>query len=384
MADVNQQFNDLLQQKLEERKSRGLFRDLVCTDGLIDFSSNDYLGFSQLPALRSLNTGNFSTGSTGSRLISGNSQFAEATEKLVAGFHQAEAALIFNSGYDANLGLCAAIASKNDTIITDEYIHASIIDGSRLSFASRLKFKHNNINDLEKKLLHARGNKFVVIETIYSMDGDEAPLKAMVALCKKHGALLIADEAHATGIYGEKGAGLVCHFQLEKEVFARVVTFGKAIGLHGAAVLGSSALRDFLINHARSFIYSTALPPASYLQIQKAYQLLPDANRVGLRRLINYFRSAALKFNRISFMESQSPIQGIIAGDNITVSALSETLFAKGFFVKAIRSPTVPAGTERLRICLHTFNTTAQIDELLSQVNVFLQKMQNAEAEKHF
>lgn len=372
IVDVNQSFNNYLQQKLDERKAAGLFRELVCANEAVDFCSNDYLGFSQLPALINIEQNNLPTGSTGSRLISGNSQLAEETEKIIADFHNAETALIFNSGYDANLGFFSCIASKNDSLISDEYIHASIIDGIRLGNATRLKFKHNNTEDLEKKLQQATGNKFVAIESIYSMNGDEAPLKTIVALCKKYQALLMVDEAHATGVYGAKGEGLVCYYQLETEVFARIITFGKALGLHGAAILGSNVLRNYLINHARSFIYTTALPPHSYLQIQKAYALLPLANRKTLMELVDYFRTAAKNNIGQYFTESFSPLQSIIIGNNEKAGLLSEYLFAKGFFVKAIRSPTVPAGTERLRICLHTFNTTQQIDEMLKAVKEFL------------
>ncbi|CAN5696523.1 pyridoxal phosphate-dependent aminotransferase family protein [soil metagenome] len=372
IVDVNQSFNNYLQQKLEERKVADLFRELVCANEAVDFCSNDYLGFSQLPALKNIQQNNLPTGATGSRLISGNSQLAEETEKLIADFHNAETALIFNSGYDANLGFFSCISSKNDSFISDEYIHASIIDGLRLGKAARLKFRHNNTEDLEKKLQQATGNKFVVVESIYSMNGDEAPLETIAALCKKYQALLIVDEAHATGVYGEKGEGLVSHYHLEKEVYARIITFGKALGLHGAAILGSNVLRNYLINHARSFIYTTALPPHSYLQIQKAYTLLPSAHLKTLMDLVDYFRTTAK--NNISqyFTESFSPIQGIIVGDNEKAGLLSAHLFCKGFFVKAIRSPTVPPGTERLRICLHTFNTTQQIDEMLSAVKEFL------------
>ncbi len=215
------------------------------------------------------------SGATGSRSITGNSQLAEETEQLIANFHGREAALIFNTGYMANVGLFSCIAGKGDTFISDEYIHASMIDGMRLSYANRLRFKHNDIADLEKKLKIATGNKIVAVESIYSMDGDEAPLKEIVAACKKHDALLIVDEAHATGVYGDKGDGLVCKYGLQNDVYAVVHTFGKALGLHGAVVTGSKVLRNFLLNQARSFIFTTALPPHNYLLVQKAYGLLP-------------------------------------------------------------------------------------------------------------
>lgn len=371
--DTNKNFDDHLQQRLDERKSGGLLRTLLYADDKIDFSSNDYFGFSKSASLKHIETGTYSSGATGSRSITGNSKVAEETERMIAAFHNSEAALIFNSGYMANVGLFSCIANKGDCFISDEYIHASIIDGMRLSHANRIKFKHNNIADLEKKLQQSTGKKIVAVESIYSMDGDEAPLIDIAALCKKHNALLIVDEAHATGAFGDKGEGLVCKYKLEQDVYACVYTFGKALGLHGAAVAGSHTLRNYLINHARSFIFTTALPPHTYLQVQKAYEQLPFADRKRLFELVEYFRTAIQQQTNLTFIKSHSPIQGIMIGDSFKTRALSEHLFANGIFVKAILPPTVPAGTERLRICLHTFNTEAEIDQLLKEINKFQQ-----------
>jgi 8-amino-7-oxononanoate synthase len=371
-VSTNNSFDKFLQEKLDERKANGLLRSLVFYNDKIDFSSNDYLGFAQLQQLKQTTHNTLPSGSTGSRLITGNPLLAEETEKIIADFHHAEAALIFNSGYCANVGLFSCIANKGDTLITDEFIHASIIDGARLNHANRYKFKHNNIEDLEKKLQQASGKKIVAVESIYSMDGDEAPLKEIVTLCKKHEAILIVDEAHAIGVFGDKGEGLVCKYNLQKEVFACIYTFGKALGLHGAVITGSNTLRNYLINHARSFIYTTALPPHTYLELQQAYKLLPTANRKILFELIDHYRSVVQKIRNISFIESSSTIQTIIIGDNKKAKDLANHLVEKGFFAKAILSPTVPIGTERLRICLHSFNTSVQIDALLQEVNTFL------------
>ena len=370
-GNINQRFDSFLQEKLDEREACGLLRNLVNAEGLIDFSSNDYLGFSQLTALKEINHTSVPAGATGSRLITGNAALAETTEKIIADFHKTEAALIFNTGYMANLGLFSCIATKDDTFISDEYIHASIIDGMRMSHARRYKFRHNDLADLEKKLQVAVGNKFVAVESIYSMDGDEAPIKEIIALCKQYDALLIVDEAHATGVFGNSGEGLVCHYNLQQDVYACVYTFGKAIGLHGAVVTGSAVLRSWLINHSRSFIYTTALPPLVYLQIQKAYQLLPVANRKGLFELVRYFRDSMQTLENISLMNSSSPIQSIVMGNNFKATALSKHLYNKRIFAKAILSPTVPAGTERIRICLHTFNTKEQIDQLTEAIKKF-------------
>ncbi len=369
---TNQRFDKILQQRLDEKEALGLFRQLVKIENKIDFSSNDYLGFSKLPELQSIPHNQLTVGSTGSRLVTGNSTIAEETEKIIAEFHNAESALIFNTGYMANVGLFCCIASKGDTIISDEYIHASILDGIRLGFATRFKFKHNDPVDLEKKMKLATGQIFVAIESIYSMDGDEAPLIEINDLCKKYNALLIVDEAHAIGVFGNKGEGLVCKYNLEKEVYATIYTYGKAVGLHGSSITGSNTLRNYLINHARSFIFATALPPHTYLQIQKAYQLLPFADRENLFKLIIHFRQSVEKIPGLKFIKSQSPIQGIIVGHSFQTKALSNKLIENGFFVKAILPPTVPNGTERLRICLHTFNTIEEIDELIHQIQIFL------------
>jgi 8-amino-7-oxononanoate synthase len=367
---ANEQFDQYLQQKLEEKKTAGTIRTLVYADDKIDFSSNDYFGFAK-SGLLSVNPDsyrdNLPSGATGSRSIPGNSALAEETEKLIAQFHGREAALIFNTGYMANVGLFSCIIGKGDTFISDEYIHASIIDGMRLSYANRLRFKHNDVNDLEKKLKVATGNKIVAVESIYSMDGDEAPLKEIAAVCKKH-ALLIVDEAHATGVYGDKGDGLVSKYNLQNDVYAVVHTFGKALGLHGAVVTGSNVLRNFLLNQARSFIFTTALPPHNYLLIQKAYNLLPSAGRSKLHELVNYFREKISAVKNISFIESHSPIQGIMVGDNFKTKALAMHLFEKGFFVRPILSPTVPVGKERIRICIHSFNTKEEIDSLIAAI----------------
>ena len=367
-SSANENFDHYLQQKLEEKKSIGTLRTLIHATDKIDFSSNDYFGFAQSRVLNQTEKNNLPSGATGSRSITGNSALAEQTERLIANFHNREAALIFNTGYMANVGLFSCIAAKGDTFISDEYIHASIIDGMRLSYAIRLRFKHNDLMDLEKKLQVATGKKIVAVESIYSMDGDEAPLKETATLCKQYGALLIVDEAHATGVFGDKGDGLVCQYKLENDVYAVVHTFGKAVGLHGAVVTGSNVLRNYLLNQARSFIYATALPPHIYLQVQKAYQLLPDADRTLLNELIAYFRKAISSISSISFIDSHSPIQGMVVGDNFKTKALATYLFDKGFFVRPILSPTVPVGKERIRICLHSFNTKEQIDNLLNEV----------------
>jgi len=366
-----------LTDKLEKRKEAGLYRSLSRESGLIDFVSNDYLGFVTTGKLQSwLDKQDISqmphfTGSTGSRLLSGNTEYAEALESKIADFHGAGAGLIFNSGYDANIGLFSSIASKDDTIIYDELIHASIKDGARLSLAKHFTFRHNDAEHLQKKIKAATGNVFIVVESVYSMDGDFAPLEEIAEICEEQGAYLIVDEAHATGVFGKNGEGIVSDLKLQMSVFARIHTFGKALGCHGAIVLGSKELRDYLINFARSFIYTTALPGHSLLAIYDSYKLLPEAKkeRLTLVNNINHYVQISTKKGNPSF---PSPIQTVIIPGNENARKTAQNIREKGFDVRPVLSPTVPAGKERLRICLHSFNTDEEIDGLINSISKFI------------
>ena len=363
--------DDFLQGRLMERKEQNAFRTLRLPDNKIDFCSNDYLGIaknfltitpdSQPTSITPLGEG---VGSAGSRLLAGNYALIEETEKQIASFHKAEAGLIFNSGYDANLGLLSCVPQKGDTIIYDFLSHASIRDGIRLSQAQSFAFLHNDLNDLERRLKSATGNIFVVTESVFSMDGDYCPLPEIVALCKQYHAHLIIDEAHATGVVGENGEGLAQHLQLQDYIFARVHTFGKACGCHGAVVLGSNLLRDYLINFARSFIYSTALPPAAIQVIANSYALFPSMNkeREQLNILINYFQSATIAYPKLV---STTPIQVVIVSGNSEVNRVANLLQTNNLDVRHILYPTVPKGSERLRIVLHSFNTVEEVKLLV-------------------
>ena len=361
---------NFLHQKLSERKENGLLRKLTYSSLPYDFCSNDYLGFARSSAIKDLIAeqmlliGPFQNGSGGSRLLSGNHPYTEQTESFIAQFHKAEAGLIFNSGYDANIGLISSLPQRGDTIITDELIHASLIDGARLSHADRYKFKHNDLNDLESKLKLAKGIIYVVVESVYSMDGDLAPLREINELCAKYQAHLIVDEAHATGIFGNKGRGLVCQLELEDEVFARIVTFGKAIGTHGAIILGSKQLRTYLINFARSFIYTTAAPLHHIVAINCAYQLLEKGSyELQIAQKIELYNELA--YGATHPLHPFSAIQTMPCLDHEHAKHAAAKLQQKGFDVKAILSPTVARGKERLRICLHTFNTDEEIRTLV-------------------
>ena len=353
-----------LRKKLAERENLNALRALPAINAhLIDFCSNDYLGLSRKPPTHK----QLPSGATGSRLLSGNHPIHEQAENLIAQHHSAESALLFNSGYVANIGLIDAITNRNHIILYDELVHASIRDGLRLSLAKSHSFKHNQVNDLTKKLAQfPEQQKWVITESVFSMDGDEAPLKAISEICQHHQTPLIVDEAHAIGVFGKNGSGLVNELGLCDEIFARVITFGKALGAHGAAILGSQLLKNYLINFCRSFIYTTALPPSGIAHLMSCYDYLNDSDAQNqLQANINLFKQLInVKGQLIS---SRSAIQSIIFPGNEFVKKVAKQITEAGFDVKAILSPTVPKGKERIRICLHSFNTPEQIN-LLTQL----------------
>lgn len=360
-------YNDaFLRRKLDEREQQNAFRRLKLNTGNVDFCSNDYLGIIKNNLLAPLlATHTYAYGSAGSRLLSGNYALIEEAEAQLAAFHSAAAALIFNSGYDANVGLLSAIPQRGDTIIYDQLCHASIRDGIRLSFAQSFSFAHNDVENLEKKLKQTEGNVFVVTESVFSMDGDICPLEAIVTTCEKYHAHLILDEAHATGVIGEKGEGLAQALQLHQRIFCRMHAFGKAVGCHGAVVLGSATLKDYLVNFARSFIYSTSLPPHSIAAIRAAYHIFPGmaAERMHLQQLITTFNNATIACNRLA---SATPIQVVIIPGNEQVKTVAAKLQQHRLDVRAILYPTVPKGAERLRIVLHAFNTKDELQLLIN------------------
>lgn len=356
---------NFLEQKLAQRRDEQAFRSLRLSTGLEDWSSNDYLGLVRYFAHHAVESGG---GATGSRLLSGNHAIMEETERMLADFHETEAALIFNSGYDANLGLLSVVPQKEDLILYDFLSHASIRDGIKLNACKSHSFLHNDLVDLERHLARAESRCFVVTESVFSMDGDMAPLVEIAALCERYHAYLIVDEAHSTGVVGEKGQGLVQQLGIEDKVFARVHTFGKALGSHGAVVVGSTRLRDYLINFSRAFIYTTALPPNHFSMIQQGYQLLPGltAERDHLNLLIKIFQDAQLPFQKL---ESLTPIQAILIPGNERARLVAHYLQSKGHDCRPILYPTVPRNTERLRIILHSYNSVESIQELISVIS---------------
>ncbi len=373
-----------LDAKLENRKQNNALRQLPLplSSKKIDFSSNDYLGFSQSQIIFNetheflINNKIIQNGATGSRLLSGNHKLYQETEDFIASFHQSETALIFNSGYDANLGFFGSVPQKGDLILYDELCHASIRDGIIMSNAKAYKFNHNDFDDLEKLILRNPNTIiYIVTESVFSMDGDCPNLEELVSVSTKHNCYLVVDEAHALGVFGSKGEGLVQMAGLQDQVFARIMTFGKGLGCHGAAVLGSNELREYLINFARSFIYTTGLSPHTVATILIAYQHLEmdSASISKLRENIVFFNQQKnLLSLKPLFVRSKSAIQSAIIPGNEKVKTIANQLQEKGFDVKAILSPTVPEGQERLRFCLHNFNSKEEITEVLALLSKFL------------
>lgn len=354
--------------KLAERIEKGTLRSLSCFDGMVDFHSNDYLGLARIKT----NEIEVHFGSTGSRLISGTSKEALTCEQKLENFFAVDGALIFNSGYDANIGFFSSVPQRNDFILYDEEIHASVRDGIRLSLAKSFSFKHNDLEDLKRLLDHTSGTVYVAVESLYSMTGDLAPLKEIIELCKSDQIYLVVDEAHAFGVFGESGKGLVEEMGLGSEIFARLVTFGKAFGSHGAAILGSAELKDYLMNFARSFIYTTALPAGVYYRINQLFEKDLSCERFALHENILFFRKSLSNVHFVS--HERSPIQMIQIGNVENAKILANKLIERGIAAKAVFSPTVATGQEGVRISLHAFNTKDEIRKLVeiidSEINI--------------
>ncbi|WP_299105011.1 pyridoxal phosphate-dependent aminotransferase family protein [uncultured Tenacibaculum sp.] len=370
-----------LQQKLDNRIAQNAYRKLGDQHTITDFSSNDYIGFASSEAIFE-KTHEFLTknkiktnGATGSRLLSGNHSMYTIVEEQLNAVHATEASLIFNSGYDANLGFFSSVPQRGDVILYDEFIHASIRDGIQLSNAKSYKFKHNNIEHLEEMLLRFQqenSSVFVVTESVFSMDGDTPDLVSMAKLCNTTQAYFIIDEAHALGVFSD---GLVQELNLVNDVFARIITFGKGLGCHGAAILGGKDLINYLVNFARSFIYTTGLSPHALATIQTAYTYLKSKKgkelQFQLTENILFFKKETQRLN-LNFIESDSAIHCCIISGNEKVKEIASQLQKNGFHVKPILSPTVPKNQERLRFCLHSYNSKEEITNVLEQLATFV------------
>ena len=372
-------------QYLQNRKEDNLFRKLKIINDLVDFSSNDYLGLSKSAYLHQLLENDYKnhifedSGATGSRLLTGNHVAIEELEAILADFHHAAAALVFNSGFDANVGLLSTVIRKEDIVFYDEYIHASLHQGIKLSYCKSVKYNHNDCIDLQNKLQlerNANGNIFIVTESVFSMEGDKADLITINEISKRYNAYLIVDEAHATGILGTNGSGYCNELQIEQDCFARVYTFGKAIGSHGAVVVGSTLLKEYLVNFSKNFIYTTALDLHTILRVKHTYLstqiIINQQNK--LNKLINYFKCCKNQLLDSYEVLGDGPIFGILVNGNQNCLDLATFLQNNNLDVRAILSPTVTKGKERLRIILHSFNTNQQIDVLFSLLNAYKQQ----------
>ena len=349
-----------LKSELSKRAEHQLLRNLSDFSGLIDFASNDYLSFGKLPFL------NGPSGGSGSRLISGNNNEINNIEKKLAQCHGFESGLIFNSGYSANVGFFSTIPSKNDVIFYDKLIHASIRDGLQLSKGKSIGFKHNDLYVLEQKLKRVQGDQlFVVVESVYSMDGDSPNFEALIHLKNKFKFNLIVDEAHAVGIQGKKGEGLVKELGYTDEVFALIVPYGKAMGLFGAGIFSSKVVIDYLINFCRSFIYTTAFPLTYYQTLNSRYSLLKNNKPLKSRQLKKQFIDEIPSHFKL-YKGEYGNIVSIGIATNETCKNMERYLTQKGIFAKAILSPTVNEGQERIRICFHEHNTEEEVSELIA------------------
>ena len=379
--------SDFIQERLEEIRSRNLYRQLKRVDGeqdatvvldgreVLNLSSNNYLGLANHPALKEAARealDRWGCGSGASRLISGNMTAHEEMEERIARFKGTEAALVFNSGYQANVGIIATLAEQDDVVLSDQLNHASVIDGCRLSRAAVAVYRHCDMDHLESLLKDApaAARKLIVTESVFSMDGDVAPLGEMVELAERHGAMVMVDEAHATGVRGPNGAGVVAELGLGDRVLVQMGTLGKAMGAFGAYVAGSASLRELLINRARSFIFTTSLPPVVMAMAAAAIDLVEKEpeRQCALRRNTERLRDG---LQRIGYtVAGSTQIIPVMVGEEQPCMDLAARLLESGFYVQGIRPPTVPPRTSRLRVTTMATHTTKQMEQA---VNAFAQ-----------
>lgn len=392
---------------LDKRKANSAFRQLTLSSpNSVDFSSNDFLSLSTSQQLKKAyleeleNSPEFRLGSGGSRLLDGNSSYAEQLEKEIASFHNGPAALLFNSGFDANSGFFACIPQPGDVVLYDEFIHASVHEGMRLSRAgSCLPFSHNSVPDLRTKLSSilqrdaavCAGTRsvFFAIESLYSMDGDLAPITDIVQLVEEmlpfNNGHIVVDEAHSNGIYGEQGRGIVCGLGLEDKIFARLHTFGKGLGCNGAAFLCNDLTREYLINYAKPLIYTTSMPFPCLAAIKVVYSFMKRGETESLMThlsslishmyqrltsLLPYTSGPHRQMLQIPKERPRSPIFALLTSEP---RSLARHCQAAGFMVRAIVPPTVPEGTQRVRVCLHAGNTPEDIDRLVEMIRSWLE-----------
>ncbi|OBT82454.1 hypothetical protein VE02_08797 [Pseudogymnoascus sp. 03VT05] len=397
---------------LSKRAAKSSLRALTLSPPTsTDFSSNDFLSLSSSPALHASFLTHLSSspprlGSGGSRLLDGNSSYAETLESDIASFHGAEAGCLFNAGFDANAGFFACVPQPGDVVVYDAAIHASVHEGMRLSRAGvRLSFWHNDVDNLQHVLegvlagdaLVRTGKRsvFLAVESLYSMDGDLAPLAAIVEAVERllpmGNGKIIVDEAHSTGLYGENGRGVVCSLGLERRVFARLHTFGKALACNGAIMLCSPLTREYLINYARPLIYTTFMSYPSLVAIRTVYDLMINGGTVApaahMWALVSHLHTRLLALslppsNRLLHIPHLCPESPIFSLLTPRPRDLARECQAAGFMVRAIVAPTVPVGGERVRVCLHAGNSFEEVDRLVGVVGKWVRKMEVDGAEK--
>lgn len=387
---------------LERRAASGLLRavrvsaspasgspGLEAREARVDFASNDYMSLAgsatleeeidaEVARMRGARA-QVRVGSTGSRLLTGTDAYYDEVEQALCAHYGGESALLFNSGYDCNLGLLASLPQPGDVVLFDELMHNSVREGLKLARGSSRPFKHNDVADLRASVEAVRadagfaGNVIVSVESVYSMDGHVAPLAEMAALCQELGCSLVVDEAHGVGVFGEHGRGLVAHLGLQQLVFCCVFTFGKALGAHGAVLVGPKALREYMVNYCRPLIYSTSLPAHSLATARAAHTFMArEAAELQrkLHALVEVFQGRVQgdPALRAVSLASPSAIQGVIVPGNENVVRVAAALRAQGFDLLPIRSPTVPKGTERIRVILHAHNTADEVHKLLDAI----------------
>jgi 8-amino-7-oxononanoate synthase len=374
-----------IEEELQSRRENNLYRETIAyprsgeeveVEGrrLLNFSSNDYLDFANHPDLKEKAieyTRRYGTGSTASRLVTGTLTIHQELENRLAAFKDYPEVLLFGSGYLANTGVIPALVGRSDYIIADKLVHASIIDGILLSRANFYRFDHNDVPDIKRRLekIPADSRILIITESIFSMDGDRAPLEEIANLAEEYEALFMVDEAHAGGIFGENGAGLVNALGLQDRVDISMFTLSKALGAYGGAIACGETMKKYLINTARSFIYSTAPPPAVLGSVMAALDLLKEKPDLGARLLINsdYFRDR-LKEAGLQTGDSTSQIVPVIIGDSKKTLRFSNALKEDGILAVAIRPPTVPAGSARIRFSISLAHSKKRLKETADKV----------------
>jgi len=375
-----------LQRELDERIALGLLRQRstlsspqsphVVVDGkqYLSFCSNDYLGLANHPQLiTALQDGaqQWGVGASAAHLVSGHFEPHHQLEQRLAAFVGKPAALLFSTGYMANLGLVQALVGKSDTVFADKLNHASLNDAMLLSRAKVKRYRHGDMAQLEQQLQQtSSGQKLIITDAVFSMDGDIAPLPELLALCEQYDAWLLVDDAHGFGVLGEQGKGSLSHFKLNSPRVILMATLGKAAGVSGAFVAAEQVVIDTLVNHARSYVYTTATPPALSVALLQSLQLIEqgDELRGHLRQLILKLREGLSNLSW-HLMPSDTAIQPLLIGDNQQALALSDALRERGIWVAAIRPPTVPQGTARLRITLSAAHGESDVEQLIGALH---------------